>query len=254
MQVKALSIDIIVIFKKIEKLFISYVQDIIKKRMKGIKMIFPKKNILNTFGYEPPLYMEEYLMKLDMNENILGPSPKVIEAIKNITRKEIKFYPALGELITILAKANNVEKDMILPTNGADEAISYIFDTFVTHNDTVITVKPTFSMPKVYAVASGCNYKEISYQEKWVFPVDEFIKNIDDKTKLIIITTPNSPTGDAISRNSLIKILDYAKNSIVLIDETYSSFAKEHFHELIKEYPNVIICRSFSKDYASCRT
>ena len=65
--------------------------------MKGIKMVFPKKNILNAVGYEPPLYLDDYLMKLDLNENILGTSPKVIEAIKNITEQEIKFYPAPGE-------------------------------------------------------------------------------------------------------------------------------------------------------------
>ena len=50
-------------------------------------------------------------------------------------------------------------------------------------------------MPKIYAKGIGCNYKEISYREKWVFPIEDFISNIDEKTKLIIITSPNSPTG-----------------------------------------------------------
>ena len=213
-------------------------------------MIQPKKSILNAVGYEPTLYLDECLMKLDLNENILGPSPKVIEAIKNISEEEIKFYPALGKLIEKLALINNVENNMIMPTNGADEAISYIFTTFITGDDTVLTVKPSFSMPKIYATSVGCRYKEISYKEKWIFPIDDFIENIDEKVRLILLTTPNSPTGDAISRDNLIRIIESAKNSIILIDETYSSYGKEQFSDLVSKYSNVIICRSFSKDYA----
>jgi len=214
------------------------------------KMILPKKTIIDAQGYKVPLYLDDCLMKLDFNENALGPSPKVIEALKNISEREIKFYPAIGELISLFAGLNNVEESMIMPTNGADEAINYIFDTFVDQKDDVITATPAFTMPKVYAKSTGCNYKEIKYTERWVFPIDEFLNNINEKTRLVIVTTPNSPTGEAISRENLIRIIEKAKNSIVLIDETYSSFAKEQFHDLTFKYKNVIITRSMSKDYA----
>ncbi|MFH0702822.1 MAG: histidinol-phosphate transaminase [bacterium] len=213
-------------------------------------MILPKKVLKDIQGYEPPLYIDDYLMKLDLNENILGPSPKVIKALQNISEKDIKFYPAYGELLEKLANFNNIDKAMILPANGADEAIKYVVDTFIEQEDKVLGVNPTFAMPKIYAQAAGCNYKEINYKEKWVFPTDELIENIDEKTKLIIITTPNSPTGEAISRESLLKILNSAPNSLILIDETYSGYAKEKFTDLIYKYPNVIITRSLSKDFA----
>ncbi|MDD3013166.1 MAG: histidinol-phosphate transaminase [Candidatus Gastranaerophilales bacterium] len=213
-------------------------------------MILPKKTIINTQGYDVPLFLDDCLMKLDFNENLLGPSPKVIEALKNISKEEIKFYPAIGELLSLIANLNNVENSMVMATNGADEAINYIFDTFIEQNDDVVTLTPTFTMPKVYAKSTGCNYKEIKYTEKWVFPVEEFLSNIDEKTRLVIVTTPNSPTGEVISRENLIKIIKKAENSIVMIDETYSSFAKEQFHDLTFEYKNVIITRSMSKDYA----
>jgi len=213
-------------------------------------MILPKKTIINAQGYEIALYPDNSLMKLDFNENALGPSPKVLEALRNISENDIRFYPALGDLISLLASMNNVEKSMILPTDGADEAINYIFDTFIEKNDDVITVTPAFSMPKVYAISTGCNYKEIQYRERWVFPIDDFLKNINDKTRMVIVTTPNSPTGEAISRENLVKIIEKAKNSIVMVDETYSSFAKEQFQDLALKYKNVIITRSMSKDYA----
>lgn len=213
-------------------------------------MILPKKTIINAQGYETPLYLDDCLMKLDLNENAIGPSPKVFEALKNISEQDIKFYPALGDLISAIADVNNIEKSMIMPTNGADEAINYVFDTFIDQGDDVVTVKPSFSMPKVYAKSTGCNYKEVAYNDKWVFPIDEFLSCIDEKTRMVIVTTPNSPTGEVISRENLVKIINRTVNGIVMIDETYSSFAKEQFHDLAFEYKNVVITRSMSKDYA----
>lgn len=213
-------------------------------------MIIPKKAIKDVIGYPTPLYPENYVLKLDLNENILGPSPRVLEALRTITEEDIKFYPAYGELIDKIAEFNSVLPDMILPTCGADEAINYIFDTFTEYGDCVLTVEPSFAMPKIYAKGVGCNYKEIKYTDKWNFPVDEFLKNIDESLKLIIITTPNSPTGESILRGDLIRIIEAAPNIPVLVDETYSSYAKEKFTDLAEKYSNVIIVRSMSKDFA----
>lgn len=213
-------------------------------------MILPKKAIINAHGYDQPQYRENFLLKLDLNENMIGPSAKTIEAIQNISQEDIKFYPVYGELINRIAEFNNVDKSMVLLTNGADEAISYIFNTFIDPDDAVLTVTPTFAMPKIYAKSTGCTYKEVKYQEKWIFPVDEFIKNIDEKTRLIIITTPNSPTGEAISRENLLKIINSAQSSLILIDETYSTYAEEKFTDLACSYNNVISIKSMSKDFA----
>jgi len=215
-----------------------------------VTMSEPRKSILNAQGYEIPLHLDDYRLKLDSNENMIGPSPKVLEALRNITDCHIKFYPAYGEILEKLAAYNKVKTEMLLPANGADEAISYIFDALVEQRDTILTVTPSFPMPKIYAKALNCNYKEVPYTEKWVFPVDEFIENIDDSTKLIIITTPNNPTGEAISESDLLKVLNAAKNSYVLVDETYVSYAGRSFINLLNEYPNMLIARSMSKDFA----
>lgn len=213
-------------------------------------MSTPRKSVQSAQGYEIPLYIDDYRLKLDINENVMGPSPTVIEALRNIKEEDIKFYPAYGGLLEKLASYNKVKSSMILPANGADESISYVFDTFVECNDSVLTVTPSFLMPKVYAKTLGCNYKEIPYTEKWVFPADELIKNIDGTTKLIIITSPNNPTGEAIEEATLLKILNAAKNSYVLIDETYVNYAERSFADLVSKYPNVLIARSMSKDFA----
>jgi len=212
-------------------------------------MTSPRKSIINANGYEIPLYLDDFKLKLDVNENTMGPSPRVIEALQQVCEKDIKFYPAYGEIREKLAEYNKVKPEMILPANGADEVIGNVFDTFVEPEDKVLTVTPSFVMPKIYARTLGCEYIEIPYQEKWVFPVNELIKNIDTQTKLIIITSPNNPTGEAISRKDLLKILGAANGRYVLVDETYASYAEETFIDLIKDYPNILIARSMSKDF-----
>lgn len=213
-------------------------------------MISPKKSLEKAKGYDIPLYLDKSILKLDSNENILGPSQKVIDAIKNITEDDIKYYPAYGELINKIAEYNNTSSNMVLPTNGADDAIKLIFDTFIEFDDTVLNSNPTFVMPQIYAAGTGANYKEFNYLEKWSYPVDEIINNIDEKTKLVIVTTPNNPTGDSISRENLIKIIEASKNNFVLIDETYCNYSNEKFTDLAGKYDNVLIIRSFSKDFA----
>ncbi len=212
-------------------------------------MTAPKNSILNMDGYDVPLFLDEYKLKLDSNENAIGPSPNVIKALQNITERDIKYYPSYGEVINKIAELNNVNSAMILPTNGADEAINYVFDVFVEPCDTVLTVTPSFAMPKIYANAVGCTYKEINYTEKFVFPIDEILSNIDEKTKLIIVTTPNNPTGEAVSHENMLKILDASNNKYVLIDETYFNYAEKSFIDLLDKYPNIFIMRSMSKDF-----
>lgn len=213
-------------------------------------MTKPRKSIINAKGYEIPLYAENFRLKLDANENVIGPSPKVIEALRNVTEEDIKFYPAYGRLLEKLAAYNHVKQGMLLPANGCDEVIGYVVDTFVEREDTILNVQPTFVMPKIYATTLGCSYKEIPYTQKWEFPVDDVIKNIDGTTKLIIVTSPNNPTGEAIPRADMLKVLNAADGRYVLVDETYVSYAEESFIDLLNQYPNLLIARSMSKDFA----
>jgi histidinol-phosphate aminotransferase len=213
-------------------------------------MTTPRKSIINAKGYEIPLYAENFRLKLDLNENVMGPSPKVIEALRSLTEDDIKFYPAYGTVLDKLAAYNGVKREMILPANGCDEVIGYVFDTFVEQEDTILAVQPSFVMSKIYAGTLGCDYKELPYTEKWEFPVDEVIKSIDAATKLIIVTSPNNPTGEAISRTDLMKVLTAADGRYVLVDETYVSYADGTFIDLLNQYPNLLIARSMSKDFA----
>jgi len=212
-------------------------------------MVEPKKQLKNAIGYEPTSD-EKYVMKLDFNENLIGPSPKVLEAIKKIDKETIRLYPAYQSLINSIAQYQGVSSDMLLPTNGADEALNYIINTFVEPDENIVTVSPSFLMSKIYSRMSGAEYREVEYKEKWVYPIDEIISAIDAKTKVIIVTTPNSPTGELISDENLIKVIENAQNALVLIDETYATYANKSYIYLARQYSNVAVVKSMSKDFA----
>lgn len=209
----------------------------------------PKKTILDLKAYPAPLFCEEGFLRLDSNESDFGPSPKVVEALSNVNVADLQYYPYYGELLQKLADLHEVSIENIILTNGADEGISGILGTFLEYGQTVLTVAPTFVMPKLYSQRDGLIFKEIPYSEKWQFPAEEFIKNIE-KSDLIHLTTPNSPTGEVIEQSIILEIVEKANSKAVLIDETYANYAGITNLDLIKKHDNVFITRSFSKDFA----
>lgn len=208
-----------------------------------------KKTIRELEAYPVPLFDEEGYLKLDSNESDFGPSPKVIEALREVVPSDVQYYPFYGELLQELADFHGVGIDNIILTAGADEAISSILGSFMEYGQSVLTVCPSFVMPKIYSKINGLNYLEIPYQEKWQFPAAEFINNID-KADLIYMTSPNSPTGEVIAREVIEEIVLKAGDKPVLIDETYANYAGVTNLDLLKGRDNIFITRSFSKDFA----
>lgn len=208
----------------------------------------PKKIIESIKAYCTPLFEEGEFLKLDSNESDFGCSPRVLETLKSVEAKDLQYYPYYGEFLEKLAEFHGIKIENLIATAGADESINAIFSTFLHAGQTILTVKPSFAMPKLYAQLNGLNYIEIPYQKKWEFPVEEFLQNIDG-AELIHLTTPNSPTGETISRENIKKIIEKADGKAVLIDETYMNYAKSSSLDLVLQYHNVFVVRSFSKDF-----
>ena len=212
-------------------------------------MIEPKRTLKNLKIYETDLYPEEWTMKLDSNENYIGPSKKVFEALKNLSADDISHYPYYGEIIEQLSKKYTLSNKSIVLTNGADEAISAVIGTYAEPFDSIVTVTPSFSMPGIYAQQHGCEYIEIEYEKKYVFPFEKLVKSIQNNTKIIYLTTPNNPTGNIIPVEQIKYILEHFKDKLVAVDETYGTFAEYSCIPLTKDYNNLIVIKSMSKDY-----
>ena len=208
-----------------------------------------KKTVQNLTAYNVPLFEEEGFLKLDSNESDFGPSPKVVEALRSIKPSDIQYYPLYGKLLQKLADFHGVKIDNIILTAGADEGIASVLGTFMEYGQTVLTVIPSFLMPKFYSRMNGLNYLEIPYTKKWEFPFEDFVSEIKN-TDFIHLTTPNSPTGETIERNLIEKIIEKANNKAILIDETYANYAGVTNIDLVNGRDNIFIVRSFSKDFA----
>lgn len=212
-------------------------------------MIKPRKEIVELKSYQTALYPQTWDMKLDSNENYIGPSSSVIKALKQLSTEDVSHYPHYGNLYKVLSEKYDIDKSCIAITNGADEALYAVINTYIENNDCVLSVEPSFSMPELYSKLVGANYIKVPYKKKWSYPLEEIINAVDIRTKMIIITSPNNPTGDIISQEEIIKILEIYPDIAIVVDETYANFSQHTCISLCDTYKNLIVVRSFSKDY-----
>ena len=197
-------------------------------------------------------------IRLDKNERLTDFESYFIDKIKKkINSDYLTTYPEVEPLYEIFSKKFHLNKEMFVLTAGSDMAIRNCFELLVRSGDKIITLFPTYGMVDVYAKLFEANQIKIRFNKKLKLDINKLIKEINYKTKLIIIANPNSPTGTIIENKQIINILKKAKkfNCYVLIDEAYYGFYNTTFVSYLKKFPNLIISRTFSKAYglAGCR-
>ncbi|MDP6648092.1 MAG: histidinol-phosphate transaminase [Candidatus Woesearchaeota archaeon] len=214
-------------------------------------MIKPKKAVLEMEDYSPPTSGRENKLRLDFNENTIGCSPKVIQALRQVDANKLSVYPEYTKFMKKLASFLKINENELLLTNATDEAIQLVMNTFVEKGDEVIIPVPTFAMFKFYASLAEAKIKEVLYEEDLTYPIDSIINSISSKTKIVILVNPNNPTGTAILEKDILQIIQKAQDNdaLVLVDEAYYEFYGKSCLELIRKYENVIITRTFSKAY-----
>ena len=197
-------------------------------------------------------------IRLDKNERLTDFESYFINKIKKkINSDYLTTYPEVEPLYEIFSKKFHLSKEMFVLTAGSDMAIRNCFELLVRSGDKIITLFPTYGMVDVYAKLFEANQIKIHFNKKLKLDINKLIKEINYKTKLIIIANPNSPTGTIIENKQIINILKKAKkfNCYVLIDEAYYGFYNTTFVSYLKKFPNLIISRTFSKAHglAGCR-
>ncbi len=213
--------------------------------------IRPRKAIEEMQAYNPPLEGRRGLLRLDFNENTVGCSPKVLEAINNINEEEIAAYPEYSKFKAKLANYLRIDKENLMVTNATDEAIMVLMQAYIEKGEEIIIPIPTFAMFKFYAEIAEAKIKEISYTTNLTFPTKKVLDSITKKTKLVILCNPNNPTGTLIEKKDIIKIIEKAQksDSLVLLDEAYYQYSGVECLSLIDNYDNLVIIRTFSKAY-----
>ena len=199
--------------------------------------------------YVPPLEGRRGKLRLDFNENTVGCSPAVLDMLAGLTAEDLATYPEYGVLRRMLAESLNVRIPQVVTTNGADEAIRLVSYFALAKGGKAVIPDPSFAMWRVNAEQLESDIVDVPYRKDLSFPTQEVIDSIDDNTKLVVVVSPNNPTGTSISRDALVAILDKAGDAIVAVDEAYYEFTGTTFLDLVEQYPNLVIIRTFSKAY-----
>jgi histidinol-phosphate aminotransferase len=137
----------------------------------------------------------------------------------------------------------------VLLTNGVDEAIHVLCQTYLGEGDEMLLPVPTYSMYAVYASATDARLVEVQADKDYRFPLSALRDKITPATKVIAIANPNSPTGQVASREAILEVAEAAPQAIVLVDEAYFHFYGQTVMDLVGRVPNVTVARTFSKAY-----
>jgi histidinol-phosphate aminotransferase len=208
----------------------------------------PRELIRRIKEYHPPLG-DRSGVRLDFNENTIACSPRVLEVLGKITGAELTMYPEREHVERIVADRLGLKPEQALLTNGVDEAIHVLCQAYLGAGDEMLLPVPTFSMYAVYASATEAKLIEVRADAEFRFPLESLLARISPATKLIAIANPNSPTGQAVGRDVILKLVEAAPQAMVLVDEAYFHFYGQTVMDLVGRVPNVIVARTFSKVY-----
>ena len=216
---------------------------------KGI--VRPREAVLKMAPYSPPTAGREGKLRLDFNENTVGCSPRVIEFLRaRLSAGGLAVYPEYAETKRALADFFHVLPEQFLLTNGTDEAIQVLVNTYVNAGDEVVVLRPAYAMYRFYAEVAGASIREVKYLlPQMDFPLAELLHAITPATRAVIIANPNNPTGTGVQFQGIERILKRARKAAVLIDEAYYEFCGITALPLIEHSPNLFVSRTFSKVY-----
>ncbi|WP_291576477.1 histidinol-phosphate transaminase [Clostridium sp. UBA4548] len=196
----------------------------------------------------------EEVIKLASNENPLGCSPKVKEALNDIIN-ETHMYPDASnfELKEAIGKRLGISPEQVFCGTGSDSLIRVICNTFINPGDESIMAEITF--PRYEASVKLMGGKVISIPMKNNgLDIEEMVNAITERTKIIWFCNPNNPTGTIFTREELDKVLGkIPPNVVIIMDEAYIEYVTDKNFpdslELLPKYPNMVILRTFSKAY-----
>lgn len=206
-----------------------------------------RKAVARMRPYHPPLEGRDGKLRLDFNENTIGCSPKALEAIRNLTSAAISMYPEQDTVRRELARFFRVQNEELLLTNGTDEALHLIVDTFVERGDTVLLVEPTFAMYRFYSELAGARIQALRYDADMRFPTKALLAALRKRPCIFFLANPNNPTGSVLQPSELRRVLKVATKTLVVVDEAYFEFSGITILPWIRRHNNLVVTRTFSK-------
>ncbi len=200
------------------------------------------KNLIPYAPGEQPKDMK--YIKLNTNESPFPPSPKAQEYAKKAA-ESLQLYPdpECRFLTQSIADSLGVKYENVLVTNGSDEILNFAFMAFCDRDNPCVFPDITYGFYTVFAEINNIPYMEIPLKDDFTIDIENYI----GIGKNIFIANPNAPTGIALKRSEIEKIIASNPDNIVVIDEAYVDFGGESCVPLIHKYDNLIVTQTFSK-------
>jgi histidinol-phosphate aminotransferase len=215
-----------------------------------MKLAFPVRQAVERMRpYHPPLEGRGGTLRLDFNENTLGCSPLVRKALAKLSSADLSMYPEQETVRCELVRHFGVHPDELLLTNGTDEALHLIADTFLEPGDIVLLVEPTFAMYRFYGELAGARIQALRYDANLQFPMTALLLALRtcSAPRIFFLANPNNPTGKVLLPAELRRILKAAAKTLVVVDEAYFEYSGITILRWIRRYKNLVITRTFSK-------
>ncbi len=209
---------------------------------------YARPDIQAIAGYVPGEQLTgRRIIKLNTNENPYPPSPKVGEAAAAFPWEQLRLYPEPTALPLRKSAAAlfGLPEECILCGNGSDDLLTIGVRTFVGAGDAF--PEPSYSLYPVLADLQGA--KKQPFQLTGDFQLPENLAQTAAGAKLLILARPNAPTGNSFPKET-IRTLCRDFDGVVWIDEAYADFAEDNCLDLVREFPNVVVSRTFSKSYS----
>jgi len=220
------------------------------------------KGINDLSPYEPGKPIEDLerelgiknAVKLASNENPVGPSPRVLKSIENILKNTHRYPDGNAtKLKEVIGRKFSVKPNQVTIGNGSNDIIEFIARSFLATDDSAIYSEHAFAVYPLVVKAVGAEGIEVP-AKNFSHDLDAMLDSIKSNTKIIFIANPNNPTGSFIGRAEILKFLDKVpEDIIVLLDQAYfdySSFEDSDVDfDILNNYPNLVMSRSFSKAY-----
>ena len=218
---------------------------------------FVRPDVIGLEPYKPVVPIEaraaqlgleaDEIIKLDANENLYGPSPRALEAVKNLRYLHIYPDPQATPLREALSQYTGVPVDNLMVGSGADELLDMVSRLFLRPGDKIINCPPTFGMYAIHAGINGGQVINVPRRAGQRLNIPAIAAAITEAAgaKLLFVPAPNNPDGSAISEAKLRDLLTLP--IITVLDEAYFEFHTRTFITWILEHPNLIVLRTFSK-------
>jgi len=213
----------------------------------------PVSRIDPEAAYRRPTAPGPALLRLDSNEGVLPP-PALLAGLAGADPELLRRYPEVSELEAALAARLGVAPERVIVTAGADEAIDRACRAFLEPDRTVVLPDPCFDMFDRCAALAGGTLVRVPWRDG-PFPLDGFVGRLEARTGVVVVVSPNNPTGAVATLTQVRRLAAAAPNALLVLDHVYVEYADEDLTPGVIDLPNVLVLRTFSKAWglAGCR-